>query len=272
MITAVKAAAAAAGIFAAAMFATACGSATGPSPSLPAASSVKPAASPVAVTPEFTDVDSLLAALAVHGAPCTAVTFVNGTVPGAINPYADCTGVTAGDTAVSTFTSHASALAYARHQIATSAGLGIAVAEVVGPNWTVNTIPVYARMVARAVGGHVISKAAAAPMSQPEPKPKPVQKPVAIATFSGSGIENTPAFTTPASWQLSWSYSCASFGSEGNFQVYEYGTDGSLTSVLVNELGTGRGPVATWQYSDGGSHYLQINSECNWSLTVLTNG
>jgi hypothetical protein len=141
------------------------------------------------VTPEFTDVDSLLATLAVHGAPCTAVTFVNGTVPGGINPYADCTGVTAGDTAVSMFTSHASARAYARRQIATSAGLGIA--EVVGPSWTVNTVPVYARMVARAVGGHVISKAAAAPMSQPEPKPKPAQKPVAIAAYrnSGRGVE-----------------------------------------------------------------------------------
>jgi hypothetical protein len=269
MITAVKTAAAMAGIFAAAMFAAACGSATGPSPSPPTASSSKAAKAAAAVKPEFTDVESLLAALAVHGAPCTAVTFVNGTVPGGINPYADCTGVRAGDTAVSMFSSHSSALAYARQQMATSAGLGIAVAEVVGPNWTVNTIPAYARMAARAVGGRVISRAAAAPVVRPQPKPAP--KPVVIVTFSGSGIENTRAFTTPANWHLSWWYSCANFGSEGNFQVYEYGTGGSLTSVLVNELGTGRGPVATWQYGDGGSHYLQVNSECTWSLTVVTN-
>jgi hypothetical protein len=41
--------------------------------------------------------------------------------------------------------------------------------------------------------------------------------------------------------------------------------------VSVNELGSGRGPVATYAYGDGGAHYFSINTEgCSWSLAVVT--
>jgi hypothetical protein len=92
------------------------------------------------------------------------------------------------------------------------------------------------------------------------------------ARFSGSGTQNTGTFTVPDNWHLSWSYwGCPDDPS--NFQVTEYNADGSIdfSGVSVNELGSGRGPVATYAYGDGGSHYFSINTEgCSWSLAVVT--
>lgn len=93
-----------------------------------------------------------------------------------------------------------------------------------------------------------------------------------IVRFSGTGTQNTPAFTTPASWHLSWAYWGCPDG-RSNFQVDEHNADGSLdlNGVSVNELGRGRGPVATYAYGDPGRHYLEVNTEgCNWSLVPVT--
>jgi len=93
-----------------------------------------------------------------------------------------------------------------------------------------------------------------------------------IARFNGSGTQNTGSFTTPSNWALSWSYGGCP-GGTSNFQVTEYNTDGSpdLNGVSVNELGTGRGPVATYAYGDPGTHYFSVNTEgCSWSLVPVT--
>jgi hypothetical protein len=93
-----------------------------------------------------------------------------------------------------------------------------------------------------------------------------------ITRLNGSGTQNTATFTTPDSWHLSWSYWGCSDG-RSNFQVFEYNSDGSLDSsgISVNELGTGRGPVATYAYGDAGTHYLSVNTEgCSWSLVPVT--
>lgn len=93
-----------------------------------------------------------------------------------------------------------------------------------------------------------------------------------IARFSGSGTQNTASFITSASWHLSWSYWGCPSGTS-NFQVTEYNTDGSLdlNGISVNELGTGRGPVATYAYGDAGTHYLSVSTEgCSWLLVPVT--
>jgi hypothetical protein len=43
--------------------------------------------------------------------------------------------------------------------------------------------------------------------------------------------------------------------------VEEYNADGSLdpADIMINELDTGRGPVATYAYGDAGTHYLSVN-------------
>lgn len=93
-----------------------------------------------------------------------------------------------------------------------------------------------------------------------------------IVRFNGSGTQNTASFTTPDNWALSWSYWGCPNGTS-NFQVTEYNADGSIdvNGVSVNELGTGRGPVATYAYGDAGTHYLSVNTEgCSWSLVPVT--
>lgn len=96
------------------------------------------------------------------------------------------------------------------------------------------------------------------------------RKPRVIVRFSGSGIENTAKFTITGSgdWLLKWHYNCAADGGTGNFIVDEDGGS-DLNGANVNELGAG-GSGATHAYGDTGSHYLAINSECDWSVGVVT--
>lgn len=91
-----------------------------------------------------------------------------------------------------------------------------------------------------------------------------------VATFSGSGIENTPQFTVTGTWKLSYSFDCSSFGYKGNFQVYEY-SGSSLENVLVNDLAMSKS-ASTYAYGDAGAHHLEINSECSWSVKVIDEG
>lgn len=82
------------------------------------------------------------------------------------------------------------------------------------------------------------------PAAPSSPQPPPPQ---VTARFNGSGAQNTSSFTVPDNWHLSWQYWGCS-GGTGNFIVDEYNTDGSIdpNGVSVNELGSGRGPVATY--------------------------
>lgn len=93
-----------------------------------------------------------------------------------------------------------------------------------------------------------------------------------IIRFGGTGTQNTASFTTPGNWHLSWAYwGCP--GGRSNFIVDEYNADGTtdFNGISVNELGTGRGPVATHAYGDAGTHYLSVNTEgCSWSLVPVT--
>lgn len=95
---------------------------------------------------------------------------------------------------------------------------------------------------------------------------KPATTAKVLATFSGTGVENTAKFTVSGTWKLKWSYNCATLGSSGNFIVLE---DGSAAgAVTVNELGNG-GHGVTYGYNDSGRHYLDVNSECPWTVKVV---
>jgi hypothetical protein len=88
-----------------------------------------------------------------------------------------------------------------------------------------------------------------------------------VATFTGSGIQNTRRFTVTANWKLVYSFSCSAFGQAGNFAVLEDGgTD--LSGVTVNDLALSKS-ASTWAYGDAGTHYLQIDSECAWKVKVV---
>lgn len=91
-----------------------------------------------------------------------------------------------------------------------------------------------------------------------------------VATFSGSGIERTAKFTVTDTWKLDYSFDCSSFGTSGNFIVNEDGGS-DFSGASVNELGTGKSG-STYAYGDAGTHYLEINSECSWSVEVIDEG
>ena len=246
----------------------------------------------------YSSVQSLLAAMTAHGAICSNVSLnYSGSVPGEVNPFAECTGATSGDTAILVFTDHASALAYANSMIGLSASqqLGPAV-EVVGPDWTVNTSSVYfGREMVSTMGGQMIIgpstsatpapaptvtqtvTASAAPVATTAPAAPPAD--TVIAKFYGSGQGNTGSFTAPAdgNWHMSYEYTNGSLfaGQAENFQVTEYGTDGTYDQGLVNALAVGTGqPTAVPVYSDseaGSTVYFQVNTEdASWELVVLT--
>jgi hypothetical protein len=91
-----------------------------------------------------------------------------------------------------------------------------------------------------------------------------------VATFSGNGTENTAQFTVTGTWKLDYSFNCSDFGGQGNFQVFEDGGQ-DLNGVQVNALSTGQSG-STMAYGDGGTHYLEINSECAWTVRVIDQG
>jgi hypothetical protein len=109
------------------------------------------------------------------------------------------------------------------------------------------------------------AESSAAPSSSP-----PSLAGKTVATFSGSGIENTAKFTVTDTWKLSYSFDCSSFGTTGNFIVSEDG-GGDLSGASVNELGPGKSG-STYAYGDAGTHYLEINSECSWNVRVIDEG
>ncbi|MGH3189702.1 MAG: hypothetical protein ACRDOL_21060 [Streptosporangiaceae bacterium] len=88
-----------------------------------------------------------------------------------------------------------------------------------------------------------------------------------VATFTGSGTQKTPRFAVTSTWKLVYSFNCASFGMAGNFQVFEDGGS-DFNGVSVNDLAMSKSS-STWAYSDAGSHYLEINSECSWKVKVV---
>ncbi len=98
---------------------------------------------------------SMLAAMDGRGAVCSGA--------GPAGAFMDCSGASAGDTVIGLFSSHANAVAYADGMVILGLQLHTPTAEVVGPNWVVNTSPAFAGEVVAAIGGEIVTKANAQP-------------------------------------------------------------------------------------------------------------
>jgi hypothetical protein len=87
-----------------------------------------------------------------------------------------------------------------------------------------------------------------------------------VLQVSGTGTKTTKNFTIgKGDWSLAYTYDCSGFASgQGNFQVYEDYPNGQ---ILANELGKS-GKQTTYQHGDSGTHSLEVNSECAWSITA----
>lgn len=93
-------------------------------------------------------------------------------------------------------------------------------------------------------------------------------KAVTVATYSGSGITNTPAFTVGPTWKVSYSFDCSNFGQSGNFILMEDGTFGALNVNVLAFTKSG----TSYAYNDAGKHYLEVNSECAWKVKITDEG
>ena len=118
-----------------------------------------------------------------------------------------------------------------------------------------------------AAGAPVANKAAgdAAAAAKPAGQPASKATPQTVLNVDGSGIKTTDKFTTASDWDVRYTYDCSSFGATGNFMV---STEDSMP--IVNELGA-KGSSVTHQHASSGEHYLTINSECSWTVTVISN-
>ncbi len=82
---------------------------------------------------------------------------------------------------------------------------------------------------------------------------------------SGDGIHSTEDFQVNSNWALEWSYDCTNFAQgTGNFIV---DVKGDVEDVLVNQLGSTDSGVE--YVHQGGDVYLEINSECSWTVKVV---
>jgi hypothetical protein len=110
---------------------------------------------PIPTAHAYASTTGVLAAMDSKGAVCSGV--------GPAGQFMDCSGASSGDTVIGMFSDHADAVAYADGMVTLGLQLHTPTAEVVGPNWVVNTSPAFAGEVVDAIGGQVITKANAQP-------------------------------------------------------------------------------------------------------------
>jgi hypothetical protein len=92
--------------------------------------------------------------------------------------------------------------------------------------------------------------------------------------YCDEGPKSTQTFTTAGNWDVAWTYDCAKFvgdtpGGHGNFIVitYDATTNQMATGInLINQLGVK--DSGTDHFHAGGSYYLALQSECDWTVTV----
>lgn len=89
-----------------------------------------------------------------------------------------------------------------------------------------------------------------------------------VLSFTGNGTKQSQNFTvTHDQWTIAYTYDCnAALSGQGNFQIYLYQADGTPADAPVNELGVSGGSSTTEH--GAGSYYLEVNSECTWTVTV----
>lgn len=70
---------------------------------------------------------------------------------------------------------------------------------------------------------------------------------------------------------VTYTFNCSNFGSEGNFQIYFYGANlFGIPDILANDLAK-KGGDTTTEYLNGatGPFHLEMNSECKWTVKVI---
>jgi hypothetical protein len=89
--------------------------------------------------------------------------------------------------------------------------------------------------------------------------------PGTVTTYSGSGTETTPQFTTTANWQIAYSFNCSQFGEPAQAEIVEDPGSGPILLNLMTLTTQGSVQVS----GSAGPHDLEVNSPCSWTVKVI---
>lgn len=122
--------------------------------------------------------------------------------------------------------------------------------------------------------GGTTTQATHAPKATNTPKatatPTHTPKWTTVQTFQGNGTKKTATFSVPDNWKIVWSCDPNSFdGSQFNVIVSVYNDDGTpLDYAAVNTMCSSSNTGDSTQEHQGGSVYLDIDSEGSWTVQV----
>ena len=98
--------------------------------------------------------------------------------------------------------------------------------------------------------------------------PAPLQPKTLLVDQGDFGNKTTKIFTPQGkNWDLQWSFDCTSLGDSGNFsaKVMRQG-GGALENATVEKISDH--DSGTEHYTQAGSFFLQVVSECQWTVKV----
>lgn len=102
-------------------------------------------------------------------------------------------------------------------------------------------------------------------------KPSVAPKWTNTHSFSGNGIQKTETFAVPNDWKLNWSCDLAksSMGGQYNVIIEVDNSDGTpLDPAAINTICKAGNTSGATEEHQGGTIYLNVNSEDNWTIQV----
>jgi len=107
------------------------------------------------------------------------------------------------------------------------------------------------------------------PTLAPTPKPTPPPKWTTVQTFKGTGSKKTGSFTASNDWKILWTCNPASFSIPYNVIIEVHNAaDASLLDLPVNTTCKAGNTSDSSEEHQGGSVYLDITSEGDWTIQV----
>jgi hypothetical protein len=124
--------------------------------------------------------------------------------------------------------------------------------------------PSPAASVAASAAPAPVVAAVAPPSAKPSVAPA---GPKVLLDKTGNGTSKTAIFQTSGEWTITYYFDCTGFGQAGNFQIYVYDGSSGLKDLPVNSLSL-KGSDTVNEHNLSGPYYLEMNSECDWHVTV----
>ncbi|KKG10463.1 hypothetical protein [Methanosarcina sp. 2.H.A.1B.4] len=133
--------------------------------------------------------------------------------------------------------------------------------DVTGANVDLQTAQTYQNL----AGEHMQNIVAYAPDTDLTDSTQTEKNSGVIATWSGSSIKDTETFHVDSNeWKISWNTEPGQYGAM-NFQIYVYGSDGTLKGVAANVIGSNSDSTIM---RGSGDYYLSINTAQPYEITI----